>query len=414
MSSHLLDQQHIRSALEKEVSALYRKLIASRYFTKGQLEMILSETDSMIVKKFPNHYLLASFIFLDEISQLSIESGRYEENERRFLHFYEASIESLLTYLKENKEDSTSVIDLTLDFFMKRVHQHDTPWSYLLKPLYLLLTSNEKEYIYKQIMKQSLPVAQLGPKTRLVLSYIYLDQNQTDEALTIIRSLTHLQAVDFLPHFELLKQQNQWRIMNKWFQSLFNLQAHYGSLQTLHDEMNMRIFTNPTDQKQIWDRWLQAPHFTRFEALTQFASEQQKKEIAHYLLPKLKERLFLSEALITYARILIDFEHYDEAAHFFMTYEKEPFRLQKDKVKLLDLISKKRPNYAKAIYHQFAVRLIEKKTRAHYEQAVVYIQELKQLYEQTESIENFQRYLFMLRQKYKTYRAFIEELKKIG
>ncbi|KGA97368.1 hypothetical protein AJ85_17380 [Alkalihalobacillus alcalophilus ATCC 27647 = CGMCC 1.3604] len=416
MYSYKAERDFIYSILENEITATYRKLIASRYFTKGQLEWITADVLKMLQERFQNDLVTATFIYLDEVAFLATSQDTYTEHERRFLHFYRACIDSLLTHFhKTTSEEQQSLIELTLEYFQTKDRQQSKPWSLLLMDIYQAASAEQRLYIFYALPIRKLALHQLDRKSKAILSYIYLDQKENEQALYLLELIDDLQEIEITAHFQLLKAREEWKALSHWFQTLMNIneRMYFGSLQTLYDEMLMKLDDDPKKQEEIWERWLLAPHYRRFESLTAYTEPEKKQKVAEYLLPKLRERLHQPETVITYARLLIDFQKYEEAARFFLTFEKDPFRLKQEKLELLDILSEKKPDLAKAIYHQFSVRLVEKKTRAHYEQAVLYIKQLKKLYQKTNDLDRFGEYIQMLKKKYRTYRAFVEELKTI-
>ena len=156
-----------------------------------------------------------------------------------------------------------------------------------------------------------------------------------------------------------------------------------------------------------------SPNYERFLTYIRHLTKEEQLELVDRLLPELEKRLHHLETAKTYEKLLLTFEKYELAMRYFLQYEREPLRLRQEKEELLQALREHAPALARPVYHQFIVRLVEKKSRLHYEQAAMFIKTLQLLYKSGEERDLFSEYITKLKKTYRTYRAFVEELKQI-
>lgn len=101
-----------------------------------------------------------------------------------------------------------------------------------------------------------------------------------------------------------------------------------------------------------------------------------------------------------------------EGIDFLLQFEHQPLQLSDEKKQFLQTLEQEKGEVLIPLYHQFIVRLIEKKSRQHYEEAVKYMKRLENLYKKENQLHVFQNYLIKMKEKYKTYRALLQEMKR--
>ncbi|KMK74757.1 hypothetical protein [Alkalihalobacillus pseudalcaliphilus] len=415
MASYIANDIRQDQHLHTDIRATYRKLISSRYFTKGQLEWVTQDLLKRLSHQYKDQITALIFYYIEEVINLIPDKASYVEHERRFLHFYQVCTDYLLNYLNQKPEHFTFMAETTLTL-LENQNQLKKPWAPFLYELYVQVDQTKRAFIYHLISSSKQLDGPLHRKVGIVYSYILLDQGDKEVALDLLMTIKDLQEIEVSPHFQLLKKDKAYETLANWFEKLWtghHSPSYYGSLQALYDEVKIKLNHDPNQHQKIWERWLLAPHYQRLQSLLEHLSAEQKQQAVETLLPELKKRLHKPDAALTYTRILMDFGHYTDVATFFLTMEKDPLKIKQDKFELLQQLALKQPELAKAIFHQYALRLIEKKSRVHYEQAAQYIKQLKKLYMHTENTEEFLDYIEQLKKKYRTYRAFIEELKTV-
>jgi len=401
--------------IQQPILSTFNTITASRYATNRHLEQISKEAIQTIdhIKNDPWQYYL---IYLNGVYKRSIRLTNYLEFERRFEYFYRSMTEEI-------KRNVATLESNTYRLFLKKLlklmtndaEDEQAPWSNLLFSLFPVLPTAQIDYVY-QTLTTNVDTEKCSHSLALAYSYVALLSGKELTALSVLQKnpVTTLEK-DVLLHFELLQHRERWRTMKQWLAVLFPKKkaGQYGSLQKFVDEMNTVIPISTKEQNSIWNRWLLSPNYQRFLTYSKHLTSSQQNELIERLLPELELRLHQTEAAKTYEKILLAYGKFELAASYFLKYERDPTRLRDEKQELLTALKKHRPDLARPIYHQFIVRLVEKKSRIHYEQAASYIKELKSLYQNEKDQAIFAIYLSKLKKMYRTYRAFVEELKRI-
>lgn len=162
-----------------------------------------------------------------------------------------------------------------------------------------------------------------------------------------------------------------------------------------------------------WQTWLQNPTFDQYKKIQATFSESEQQASTNYVLAILKENLFSPTIQLTYLHILIEEERFDDVIDYFLTVEHQPMSLNEGKKGILQKLENSNKTELLPVYHQFIIRLIEKKTRAHYDEAIMYMKKLQKIYDSINQSETFKQYLRLLMKKYSSYRALIQEMKRL-
>ncbi|WP_059103958.1 hypothetical protein [Shouchella shacheensis] len=407
----------IRFQLEAEVLTVYKKLVSSRYFSPAHLEQLAGEAKE-VVGRFPEHKQWIGYVvYIERVYQLARETGQLQASQRRLQHFFHALIAALLL-IKPDPVSSSNVyqnlLSTCLRHFVSEADQAGTPWPRLLHALLTEMPAEISEKVDHYLSKY-LHAMHTEKETALVASLSFLMNGKEREALGQLKGLSApLVAHDLTEHVQWLAKKECFATMKKWLKTLFpNQNGHFGSLQSYADQMEAALQTQSTDvQYDLWDRWLHAPNMRRYESFVRHLGKEQMEAVHHYILPRLKNRLHNEAASLAYIRLLSKNERYEEARDYFLTFELNPISLHAEKKQSLYELAENKPEFAKPVYHQFIVRLAEKRSRKYYVEAARYTKELESLYTKTNEEDVYQAFFKRLKQTYKTYRAFVEELNK--
>ncbi len=412
------DEEYLYAELEEDVIDTYKKIIASRYFTASHLEEVAAEAKQRIHLHRSVEAHTFYLLYMKGVYSLSISCSTYEEFDRRFQHFFTSMSAAIVESVEDIKHDSElyqAFLEQVLFHFVYDMEGQHAPWSRLLQRMLATMPVEHLEPLYR-FLNNAITTRYPARDVSLLFSYVTLIVGKEKEALSLLtESILPVTEHEVTIHFQCLKKRERWETMKQWFTELFSHKPNgpYGSLQPLADEMQAHIHRDPVELKQIWNRWLLAPSYNRFRSLTRHLEQQEVENIVDELLPKMRERFHQIETVSTYMKLLHSFRRFDEASRYFLQHERDPFRLRPEKTDMLDLLFKERPDLIKPIYHQFVVRLVEKKSRAHYEHAVHFIKFLKRIYENNNERDLFLAYVKRMKKTYRTYRAFVEELKTI-
>ncbi|ARK31517.1 hypothetical protein [Halalkalibacter krulwichiae] len=403
--------------IEQPILLTYQTITASRYVTNRHLEQIVHETVTAVTNLKSDYPYLYYLTYMKGVFQYSTRLDNYQEFQRRFDYFYHSITVEIIRLTKNLQSKSYRLfLKRLLVLLIKQGNHANEPWGNLFIKLLPTIPAAHIDYLY-QVLSENIDTSQCSSTVALAYSYLALIAGKEVTALRILqRNNKAFKEHDVVPHFELMKTRARYRTMKQWLSVLFPKKSsgQYGSLQKYVDEINSAIPLSLKEQESVWNRWLLSPNYQRFITYTRHLSEEQQLTIVERLLPELEQRLHQLEAAKTYEKLLLSYEKFEEASHYFLRHERDAHRLREEKEELLYALKASRPDLARPIYHQFIVRLVEKKSRAHYEQAALYMKDLQEVYVSLEDQELFHTFVSKLKKMYKTYRAFIEELKRIG
>jgi hypothetical protein len=417
-SSLFQKESELYQVLEQDMAHTYKLITSSRYVTNRNLEQVSNDAKKRVANHTSDKPWQELLIYMRGIYSLSRRTNHYEEFERRFSYFYQSLSHDILNYVTElDPEPYRHFLNTLLTYMIDESKAEHAPWPSLLFKLLFKKQTEEVDFVYKTLLSKSIKATNCSHNFALAYSYAALLAGKEVTSLAILQkheATFHEQDVAL--HYQLLKTRGRWRTMKQWFSVLFpkKKNGQYGSLQKYADEMNTAIPISAEEQDSIWKRWLTAPSFNRFQTYIQHMSSEQKHELVERLLPELEKRLHQLDVAKTYEKLLLTFEKHELAVRYLLKNERDPLKVREEKADLLHAIKKADPLLARPIYHQYIVRLVEKKSRVHYEQAAAYLKDLQSLYESVTDQIMFMDYVKRLKKLYRTYRAFIEELKRIG
>lgn len=214
----------------------------------------------------------------------------------------------------------------------------------------------------------------------------------------------------------------QYPLLESWWEKTYFHRRIHDMTETFLYEIKPSIapFTYDMIEKcllkvkfHVWQAWLQNPTFEGYKNIQATFSAEEKNTSLNYILNILQQNLLFPPIQQTYVKILSYERRYEEIARYMLTYERQPLLLSEEKKACLQAMEKHTPQLLLPVYHQFVVRLIERKTRSHYEEAIRYMKKLQKLYNVLNKHDVFLQYLHQLKKKYQSYRALIQELKNI-
>lgn len=388
------------------IEELYDQLIATRYVTNRSLETLVQETVKTISHSNWTPKWLVYIYVIDSLAKSSQTDQSYELYERRFHFIFEALFQSLLNHEELNDDCLTTLTELLIE----QARQTLSPWPRLIQAHTDKFDQKQLEAIYERLSDIDTTISY---SFALLFAYLALINGHDEQSLNLLSRHKHeLIERDIFPHFSLLKEREQWLTVEQWFKTLFiKHRPSYGSLQPIWEESQAYHAKTPKDQEAIWNRWLMTPNYQRFLHLSQHLTTEEKKARAQTLLTDLENQLYQLESAKVYEQLLLYVKQYERAQEYLLLHELDPIKMRPEKKDLLEMMKREKPKLAIPIYHQLTIRLIERKSRVHYQHAAITVAELKKLYEKVDKIEHFMSYIARLKKQYRTYKAFIEELK---
>lgn len=411
MNKHL--QESLLLQLEVDLSSTYRKLVSSRYFSPAHLEALSHEAKMTVENQNREHRLLSYMIFIQFIYNKAKTEERFDLYERRIGHFFEA-VSSYITDLLKEQTGSKQERAYAKLLFTRLKQTATQPFS-----------------PYPQLMLRSLPVLSAGSlesldrlfqdrfdlnhskETAIAISYFYLFIGKESVALKELNNFSKiLLPHEIEQHIKLMAKRERFTQIIQWIGILFERSSKkLGSLQQYADQAETAL-QSASIHFGSWDRWLHAPSIKRFNSLIAPLSSDQVEAVLSYILPKLADLLHTDAAKLAYVQLLHQYSYYVEARDYFLTAEPNPISMQEPKIRLLKTLAQQEPTLALPVYHQFIVRLVEKRSRKHYVEAADYTMELKSIYSALGQQDIYVYFTQELKRSYKSYRAFIEELKR--
>lgn len=388
-------------------------ITSSTYLTNRHLEQIVQNALNRVNQITHVKRWLLLYTYVREVFKMYLHKNS-PLFDRRFAYFFHALTSELkMEYERLSPHEKEKCIHAILTSLIEDAEEENVPWPKLLMELSRHVEKKKLEEMYSDL-STTIDEKKASLNVIICWSYIALLADKEGAAHVILKRRSPHNEEDVLAHFELLKERERWMTIKHWGESLFPAKHRVGAiLQPIFDEMTAALATNEREQKDIWERWLQFPSFSRFLTYTKYMQKEEKEKLFFRLLPHLEEMLHVKEAETSYVKLLLHFHQYERVADYFALYVHDPSRLRPEQQEWLSTLQTEQPELAIRVYHQFVIRLVVKKTRAHYKEAVSYLQRLQKLYEKTEQLDRFFDFIHKLKRHYRTYRAFVEELKRV-
>ncbi|MFV8827334.1 hypothetical protein [Alkalihalobacterium sp. APHAB7] len=407
--------------LESDILALYKKIASSNYLKDVQISELVEQTLDKLQTQSnqPLSIIDKALMIMNGLLSLGIKFTTYASFERRFDHFISILGGRVNVILEEQHhelslEEKQAITEALVLLYTRYMDVASSSWGRILAKWFI---QNEQEQwvhsyypYFKQLHEEYDEPFHLSMITSL-LALICQDGVGSLAYLKIHKQ--RLAANDLYHHFALLHNRQEWDTMQRWFDlfstswkgSIGNLEPFYRILE----KKNSKSF-NFTSHLT---KWMNRPTLGSYKDLSSSLEEPERNLLLKKVQESLNEQLAYPTIQNLWMQILQYEKRWDVAIDYFLNNEPLPFQLSDEKQQLLAQLEKHVPDGTIPIYHQFIVRLVEKKTRSHYTEAVIYMKRLKKLYELMNQRERFKQYITLFNQTYKTYRALIQEMKTI-
>ncbi|MED3645341.1 SWIM zinc finger family protein [Halalkalibacterium halodurans] len=407
--------QPVIDTLHPVLFSTYRQLISRAYLTVAQVEELMEAMKTAVKQHFSDAEAAVIYIYIIQAMYgMATSYQTYERQERRFSSFFQGLQEFIIQALPALSDgDLLRLAKAMFRSFLSNENTEYGPWESLMREFLPLVPSRLYQRL-SDLLDATYEKQPLGKKGRLVKSYFLLAEGHGLLALQQLEGHT-IREPDVLPHMTWMKTNHAWTTMKAWFHMLFpRKESAFLYLQPFYDEMEVETASDESLQSSnVWARWLQQPSYQRLLSLTKNWSKEKRSALIQELLPALKNQLEQMPSRIAYIKLLTLEKRAEEGANYLLQYETEPFRLRPEVNELLQMIQCENRELLFPVYHQFVLRLIEKKSRPHYEEAVHFLKILHCLYKETEDKERFHQYIRRLKYTYKSYRALLEELRQL-
>ncbi|UCZ52007.1 hypothetical protein LGQ02_14250 [Bacillus shivajii] len=169
------------------------------------------------------------------------------------------------------------------------------------------------------------------------------------------------------------------------------------------------------DQLDHWlYTWISRPHLKKYVDLYEsMNNEELINDLRSQALQLLKTRQLHDDASQrVYMQLLCYHKEVDKGVHFFLLRVKDPLKIGIEGEQLLQMLKTESAPSAKKVMIQFIERLIEKKTKNHYEKASTFLTELQNLCKEKNELKDFYTIVQILKKRYSRYTSLQQELKR--
>lgn len=419
------DPQHVRDRLTKVldpfVADVYQVLSKSGHFSNEQFENIVQqfykEIRKVEVTDRDQFELIAMLVLTDQLLKRAIEYDTYRFRQNRFFAFFNELFHQGYPAMKREVTKARSPFYEWYTSLLFDQITHGLQGSPVEKITTTWLLCEEREHILithaEELLKSN---KNQDPFFIKLASLLYLQANDGVRSLALLKDLQpNLHHSELIDHFFIMEQKNEFMMMKHWFEIFFPFdKPKLGStLGNLYEEMLIETGSDEEKITVVWKNWLNQPSFLTYMSRIHKCNKDEKQTVLSYIIPKLQADLYRPQTEATYYQIVTEEELFEEGIQSLLTHKKDVTMLSPEIEKLMTNIMKKQPELLLPFLHQVVERLVQKKSRIHYEEAAQYIEQLKVIYKKLNEQHTFASYLFGLKQRFKTFRAFIQELKKI-
>lgn len=157
-------------------------------------------------------------------------------------------------------------------------------------------------------------------------------------------------------------------------------------------------------------KWLARPHFTMYKSRIESLPQEDRRELQHFIFSRLERHVYHLPSRRTFFQLVIYHGQWEKGLAVWQETAPDPLKLTREERSFFQSLAEFKPNAALPAFIQLIEQLIEKKQLPAYESAVRWLASLHKISEET----YFHAYITLLKQKYKAYRSFIQELEKRG
>ncbi|MDE5412573.1 hypothetical protein [Alkalihalobacterium chitinilyticum] len=407
--------------LESDILDLYKKIAASNYLKDVQISELVNQTiDKLLMQSYePLSFVDKALMIMNGLLSLGIKFTTYDSFERRFEQFLSILGNRVNGILEEQQcelslEEKQAITEAFVLLYTRYMDVGSSSWAEMLAKWFIQNEQEQWVHSYYSYFKQLHEKHNASFHLSMITSLLALICQDGVGSLTYLR--THKQrlaANDLYFHFTLLNHRQEWDTMQRWF-DLFSTSWNgaFGSLQPFYHTLERKKSKSSNFSSQL-NKWMTRPALASYKDLSASLEESERNLLFNKVQESLNDQLAYPPIQNLWTQILQYERRWDVAIDYFLNKEHLPFQLSEEKQQLLAGLEKQVPSETIRIYHQFIVRLVEKKTRSHYSEAVFYMKKLKKLYELMDQRERFNQYITLFNQTYKTYRALIQEMKTI-
>ncbi len=415
---------NVVSQLEQDlgtfIDELYQLLSKSGHYRNEQTTLIIKQFFEEVQTNQSTDkdklQILAVYVIINELYNKANNYETYRFRQNRFLTFFNELLQQAYPAFKREVISSSSFAKWYTAILFGQLEKQEagSPYEKLIATWLLCeeradILINYAERLLSDFDRPNLYLTKLA-------SLLFLQANDGVQSLSLLKDIkTRLHHSDLIDHFFIMEQKNDYVMMKHWFELFFPYEKpKQGTiLGKLYEDMLVETGTKEERLTIVWKSWLEQPSYASYRTRIKKFSEKEKSEVLDYIIPHLKENLFRPQTEATYYQIITDEGLYQEGVASLLIHKREVNTVTPEIEKLLKAIMKQHPELLLPFYHQLVERLVQKKSRVHYEEAASYIRQLKIIYQKINKTAIFATYLHGLRQRFKTFRAFIQELKTI-
>lgn len=417
----IFSHDKLNKVIEHHVEKIYGTLSKTGYFSHDNSGVIVhsfykeirqlgksSEQDRL--------QIIAMTILMDKLLQKANDYDTYRFRQNRFLAFFNELFHYAHPALKREVAQEGRFYNQFSLFLFNQIG-HVDPGSPYEKLITTWLLSEESA---PKLTEHAKKLTEIETNGNLFLtklsSLLYLQANDGSHSLSLLKGLpTPIHHSELIDHFLIMEHKQDYVMMKHWFDLFFpfNKPKQGTVLGKLYEDMLIETGTSEEKIAIVWNNWLKQPNFKTYRSRISKSTEAEKQRALQFILPKLKRELYRPQTESTYYQIITEEKLFEEGIHSLLTSNKDVTFMSPEIEKLLTKISVKQPELLLPFYHQLVERLVQKKSRVHYEEATYFINRLKPIYEKINMPQIFDTYLKGLKKRFKTFRAFIQELNKI-
>ncbi|MFN7251746.1 MAG: SWIM zinc finger domain-containing protein [Anaerobacillus sp.] len=412
--------ERLRNDLTPYIEEVYHLLSKSGHFSHEHTKMIVKqfyeELQQNVTNESHQFQIIAMTVLMDELYKKAINYETFYFRQNRFLAFFNELFHASYPALKQEVTNGSSFTKwYTTYLFNQLPHiESGSPYQSLIST-WLLCEEREVVLLKHAQMLLKKPLSNHFFLTKLA-SLLCLQANDGARSIALLKELKDkLHHSDLIDHFLIMEQKDDFVMMKHWFELFFPKEKpKQGTvLGKLYEDMLVETGTDEEKLTIVWKNWLNQPSFLTYKSRMNKSNAEEKQKILQYIIPKLQADLYRSQTEATFYQIATQEGLFEEALTSLLTHKKETNIITPEIEKLLKVVKKQNPVLLLPFYHQLVERLVQKKSRVYYEEAALYIKQLKDIYEKINKQQTYTSYVVGLKQRFKTYRAFIQELKRI-
>ncbi|ADU31205.1 hypothetical protein [Evansella cellulosilytica] len=260
----------------------------------------------------------------------------------------------------------------------------------------------------KNISEEHIKVIDLENEHYIVIilySYLQVRLNMIDSGLFSLRKrkmdeLLQQLLDEILPTIKASAMKNEpfFELLND---TLNNLAVHH----------HYKDRNSVTQTMEDWLKdWIVRPHFPKYKTYYTTLDDESQEKLAHLASNKLFKQVHHPHVRRVYFRLLYFHSHLSDGYEELFRATSDPLMLTPEEKDFLQLLEEKMEEYYLSLVHHFIERLIEKRTRKHYHEAIMYIEKLRLIYSQQQNEVYFETFISLLQDKYERFTSFQKEL----